>query len=171
MQSELGFEIQEATAARSIPARVNGVALADWLGVTQAAISQMKKAGQIAVDESGNYDLKKCVQSYLAILRARKAPKGENVDLEKSLAFWKVENEKQKNLQWRLRYGQEIGSSILASLANAVGNLREAIGATPAAVDAVNQFLDALNKTELDDVVYSTEAMEEYDTGDDTEKE
>lgn len=171
MQSELGFDIQETVRAGSIPARVNGVVLADWLGVTQAAISQMKKAGQISVDDSGMYDLKKSVQAYLSTLRARKAPKGENVDLEKSLAFWKVENEKQKNLQWRLRYGQEIGSAILSGLANAVNNLREAIGATPAGVEAVNQFLDALNKTELDDVVYSTEAMEEYDTGDDSEKD
>lgn len=166
MQTQLGLSLpdlpdqpagQDGRRRQPKAMAVTGAELADFLGVTAPAVTQLKKSGVLATDEDGRYDLRDSVRAYCSQLRQRKTPKGEQaVNLEASLAFWKVENEKQKNLQWRVRYGQSIGSAILAQLANAVSALRSELSGDSAACAAVRSLQDAIGRVDLDDAVYST---------------
>ncbi|MBQ7178145.1 MAG: hypothetical protein IJS08_12085 [Victivallales bacterium] len=176
MKSELGFEIEETAVEEKTGGGrekgdrvVSGAELAEWLCCTQAAITQAKKAGNLIVNEDGKYPLKANIGKYISSLRARKNPKGDSVDLERSLQFWKVENEKQKNLQWRLRYGQEIAQAILGQLGNGIAALRHTLAGDAEAAKALKDFAEAIATVDTDAVVYATEDEENYEPGTDTE--
>lgn len=141
----------------SKPLSVTGAELADWLGITPPAVTQLKKRGELVPDEDGKYDLRASIRAYCNNLRKRKTPKGEQtVNLEASLAFWRVENEKQKNLQWRVRYGQSIASAIVQQLSNAISILRSELENDSAACDAIRNLQESIGRVDLDDAVYET---------------
>lgn len=154
---ELPEDDQAEKKRAAKPMSVTGVELAEWFGITPPAITQLKKTGVLATDENGLYDLKTCVRTYCNNLRMRKTPKGDQtINLEASLAFWKVENEKQKNLQWRIKFGQVIGSEMLRQLTNIISALRSALANDSEACNAVRDLLESIGRVDLEDAIYST---------------
>ena len=169
MITELGFEIEqtEDDAVKLQADRmktVSGAELAEWLNCSSAAITQMKNAGKLVTDERGRYPLFESVRTYVTQLRNRK--KGEQDGgastggLDRSLLFWKVENEKSKNLQWRMRYGSDIAQKILGQMAGSIRNFSHSLDKYPEAVQALKNLLADIEGSDVEAAVLETEDME-----------
>ncbi len=176
MLTELGFEVEDtkdteqSTAPSSEDAVCSGAELAEWLSVTPAAITQLKKKGVLAVNADGLYNIKDNVQKYVRQLRNRKEPQGQRMDLEASDDFWKTEDRKQRVLSWRVRYGSEITDKIMQQLAVGIGNLREALRDSPKAVEAVKDMLKAIGSINIYDIVYEVSGYLDYGFTDNTDE-
>lgn len=168
MQTELGFEVEiddtkPAARKKAVADTVcTGAELAEWLSITPAAITNLKKKGVLAVDGNGMYNLKESIQTYVRQLRSRKDPQGEKMDLEASENFWKIEDRKQRVLSWRVKYGSELADRIIQQLANGIGNLREAIRDSPKAIEAVKGMLQAIGNVNIYDIVYEISGYMDY---------
>ncbi len=168
MQSELGFEIEideTKTAKKHKPvndAVCSGAELAEWLAITPAAITQLKKKGVLSVNANGMYNIKDSVQTYVRQLRSRKEPQGEKIDLEASDDFWKTEDRKQRVLSWRVKYGSEITDKIIQQLTVGIGNLREVLRDYPKALEAIKDMLQAIGNINIYDIVYEVSGQLDY---------
>jgi hypothetical protein len=143
---------------------VTGSELAEWLGVSAAAITKMKQAKRIVPLPDGKYVLKDTVRAYCIELRGKKASQGEGKDLQRTIDYWRGENLKAKNLRWRLGYGRDIARAIIEQLRASVNNFRLVVEreASPAILEAILRLAEGLRQINPDDVVYDVD-----DEGDD----
>lgn len=143
---------------------VSAAELAEWLGVSAAAVTKMKQAKRIVPLPDGKYDLKETVRAYCIEVRGKKAVQGEGKDLQRTIDYWKGENLKAKNLRWRMGYGRDIARAIIEQLRASVNSFRQACerDATPAILEATLRLAEGLRQINPDDVVYDVD-----DEGDD----
>ncbi len=167
-----GFEAlagEPATSPAPEPEIVSGVEMADWLGVSPAAVTQMKKAGVLKVSADGGYQLKASIKNYIATLRARKAKTGDSADLDRSLKYWDVEAKKQKVTRWRIQYGREIGQMIIDQCRGGIELVKATVAKYPGAMDALKKLSDEVAAVDIDDAVFSVDNEDADDASPDSD--
>lgn len=143
------------------PIAVNGAELADWLCMSQAAITQGRNTGLFVTLENGKYDLKASIRLYLQRTRNRQAKTAEVKDLDKQSIFWDIENKKTKNERWRMRYGQEIAMAIISQLTDIMVNAKNTIAKSPDVLAFFDKAIETLGKVDYDMALIQVEDTEE----------
>jgi len=126
---------------------VNAKELAEWLGVTPSAVTQLKAAGKIVPTPSGKFDLKATVAAYCRDLRARRGP-SESKDLSEQLLFWRVENAKTANARWRVEYGRRLIAAYVTHHGKSLAAFRDAIGGHAESMEAALRLAAAVSATD-----------------------
>ena len=129
--------------------RVGGSELAQWLGVSLSAISNMRLNGRIEQGEDTLYDLQDSVLAYIAELKTRKE-KREGTSIEQETSFWKLQNLKQKNRDWRIERDRLIASEIIKALSNAMQALKTTAANHKDVVEAIDGILSGLGNVDVD---------------------
>ncbi len=139
-------------APAAIPATVNGVELAGWLGVTPSAVTRLKQAGRVVPATSGGYLLKESIQKYIGGLR-KAEERGTPRDLDQQKKFWDVENAKQKNYRWRMDYGRELIQAYIRAHRGSLEQFRRALEGGSDPVLASLELASAIGETAVDEVL------------------
>lgn len=143
------------------PIEVNGAELAEWLCVSQAAITQGRAAGLFVTLENGKYDLKASIKLYIQRTRGRQAKTQEAKDLDKANIWWDIENKKIKNRDWRMRYGQEIAMAVISQITDIFVNAKNTIAKSPETLAFFDEAIKTLSNVDYDMVLMQTEDTEE----------
>jgi len=145
---------------------VIGAELAEWLGVTPAAVTGLKKRGVIKIGIDGKYPLKQSVTAYINSVKKTKARQNRKT-LDEQLKYWQVENAKTKNSQWRLDYGRQLIIAYRDHHRASLEEFRRSIANIPAAVKAALKLADAARNTDIEDVLYEVSDDEVLELADD----
>jgi hypothetical protein len=132
---------------------VTGVELADWLGVTPAAVSKAKTDGRVKTGPDGRFELKASVRMlYQAAIRRREH--GElHGNQDRQLKYWQVENLKAKNAAWRRKYGERLILAYIQHHQESLNAFRSAVEGNPAAVRAGLELAESARRTVVGDVI------------------
>ncbi len=143
------------------PIEANGAELAEWLCMSQSAITQGRSAGLFVMLDNGKYDLKASVRQYIQRTRGRKTQAQDTKDLDKTNTWWDIENKKIKNRDWRMRYGQEIAMAIIAQITDIIVNAKNTIAKSPETLAFFDEAIKTLSNVDYDMVLMQTEDVEE----------
>lgn len=164
-------EKKKDTEPKKLPLiTVNGSELAEWLGISEAAITQWKNKGLLVIAENGKYNLKECVKRYVSLHRSRKGKAEDGSDMNNKLVFWNVQNAKQKNRDFRIKYGQDIAMAIIDQLTDIFINAKHSIANNPEALKFFDDAINSLKNADVDLAIMETEDITENEiAGTDTQ--
>lgn len=141
--------------------KVNGKELGDVFGVSRAAISQMRQAGQLTADADGLYNLREAATAYIARLRGRGVGRpAAKSELEAEALRWKIENLKIQNRDWRLQRDRETVLAIMQSLATLMADMRRAISEGGNIQAALTRLADGITEIDPEDIIMRVEGAE-----------
>ena len=143
---------------------VTGAELAEWLCVSEPAVTKMKNVGFLAVNEKGKYDLKASVREYIQKkLRAAKAKseKTSGEDLDRVEQLWDIENKKSKNKAWREAYAMDLIGIFSRKLYSSIKNFSNTLQEGSKEAVAIQGILNALSEIDAQDILYLKEGQEE----------
>lgn len=142
--------------------RVGGSELAQWLGVSMSAITGMRTAGKLTQGEDGKYNLKDEVLRYISELKERKS-KREGGSIEEETAFWKLQNLKQKNRDWRQQRDRMVATEICKALIATLQELKGSATDAPRVVEAIDATIKAVDAIDVDLISMAVEGETEDD--------
>ena len=143
-------------------ARVTATELSRWLGISISQIGQMRNQGKMEQGEDGLYDLRVEVGKYIAFLKERRGERAAN-SVEAETAYWKLQNLKQKNRDWRLQRDRLIATEIVRSLSARLSDLRTACRDCPEAVAAMDALIAAAGNVDVELTAMAVEGEDEED--------
>lgn len=143
------------------PIAVSGAELADWLGVTQSAITQGRSSGLFVTLANGKYDLKASIQLYMKRTRGRQVRAEDTKDLEKKNLWLDYQIKQEKLRDWRMRYGQEIAMAIIGQLTDIFVNAKNTIAKSQETLSFFDNAIETLSKVDYDMALMQVEDIEE----------
>jgi hypothetical protein len=152
---------EDASPKKSPPITVSGAELAEWLGVTAAAITQGRNTGFFVMSDDGKYKLKESIRRYVSLQRGRKGKTEASADLKKQIDYWNIQNAKQKNRDFRIQYGQGIAMAIIDQLTDIFINAKHAIAKSPEVLKFFDDAIESLSNADIDLAIMETEDIAE----------
>lgn len=166
MQDGYLFDIPEA---ESLPSQrrdqsiwVTGAELAEYLCVSEPAVTKMKNTGFLATNSKGKYDLKSSVRAYIQKkVRAmtRRTERQQEEDLDRIEQLWDIENKKSKNRSWREQYASDLIGVVLRTLYASAKNFSNELDPTSREAELIRQILGQLSELDAHDVCYQVEGQ------------
>ena len=142
-------------SALSDNARAGVADLARWFGVSAQAIQQMITAGRLTRGVDGKFDLQQSVRGYIAELKARQERSANSID--KETAYWKLQNIKQKNRDWRIQRDRMVATEIVKALTSTLQGLRTVARDYPDVIAAIDAAIAAAGEVDVDLVSMAVE--------------
>lgn len=169
MENGLLFELPELeeTPAEKAPEKiiwVSGAELAEYLCVSEPAITKMKNTGFLVVNDKGKYDLKECVKSYIAKkvrTMQKKTEKAEEEDLDRVEQLWDIENKKTKNKGWREQYATDLISIVLRKLYASTKNFAASLTQDSKEASLIMTIMQQIQEIDPKDVFYQKEGLDD----------
>lgn len=142
---------------------VSQTELATIIGLATANITPMLQNGMMVKDADGRFNLRDSVSGYVRRMRERKDGAQSKSSLETETAFWKLQNIKMKNRDWRMQRDRMVGQEILNRLGSAMGEFREKAKLNPGLVELIDEMIGRIESISVDDVSAVVEGGDEED--------
>lgn len=131
--------------------------LSYWLNLSLTAVQSMRTAGKITPDKNGKYDVQEVVRNYIAELKMRRDKTENATTIENETAYWKLQNIKQKNRDWRLQRDRLIATEIVKGITAELGHLRDVAGDCEAVVKAIDAAIEGIGSVDVELVSMAVE--------------
>lgn len=143
---------------------VSSSELADFIAISNSNISSLVSTGIFSKTDTGEYDLRECVRAYIKNLRERKKGNGKT-DIDTELNFWKLQNAKSRNNEWRIAYGKSLATEIITGLSNAIMTLKSKAKDNIEIANIMDDFLNEIGTVSIDRAVLAVENMDDDELG------
>lgn len=134
--------------------------LALCLGLAAANITTLVQTGTLRKSSSGKFPLVESVSAYCRSLRERKAGSSKS-DLELENIALKNERLKEQLRSWRMQRDREVAMAILEAQRNTLQKLREECKLVPALVEAIDEYIGCIDRTDIEQISCTVEGEQE----------
>ena len=134
--------------------------LARCLGLASQNVATLVQTGTLRKSSSGKFPLVESVSAYCRSLRERKAGSNKS-DLELENIALKNERLKEQLRSWRMQRDREVAMAILEAQRNTLQKLREECKLVPALVEAIDEYIGCIDRTDIEQISCTVEGEQE----------
>lgn len=130
------------------------------LGLGTSNIAGFVQTGLMRKTSGGKLPLMESVSAYCRSLRERKAGSSKS-DLELENIALKNEKLKEQLRSWRMQRDREVAMVILEAQRNTLQKLREECKLVPALVEAIDEYIGCIDRTDIEQISCTVEGEQE----------